>query len=156
MWKHELGIAVAIQNEEWGSYLQTLTSLKYDVARRSWLGDYLDPNTFLACYVTGDGNNRSGWSDPRYDAMIRDAAKELDPARRLAILQQAEALLLSEGPVIPIYHYSTNELIKPYVRGIYHTALDIHPLTRVWIDHDWQKRAAPVAVAPGRPGTETR
>jgi len=156
MWKRELGIAVAIQNEEWGSYLQTLTSLHYDVARRSWLGDYLDPNTFLACYVTGDGNNRSGWSDPHYDAMIRDAAKELDPARRLAILQQAEALLLSEGPVVPIYHYSTNELIKPYVRGIYHTALDIHPLTRVWIDHDWQKRAAPVAVAPGGPGTETR
>jgi ABC-type oligopeptide transport system substrate-binding subunit len=151
MWKRELGISVAIQNEEWGSYLQTMTALQYDVGRRSWLGDYLDPNTFLSCYVTGDGNNRTGWSDPRYDALIRDAAKELDPARRMAILRDAETLLLSEGPVIPIYHYSTNELIKPYVRGIYRTPLDVHPLTHVWIDRDWQRQtrvAASGATAP--------
>ncbi|MBI1795428.1 MAG: peptide ABC transporter substrate-binding protein [Candidatus Eisenbacteria bacterium] len=147
MWKRELGIDVAIQNEEWGSYLQTVTALKYDVARRSWLGDYLDPNTFLACYVTGDGNNRSGWGDPRYDAMIRAAAKELDAKRRFAILRGAEALLLADGPVIPVYHYSTNELVKPYVRGIYQTPLDVHPLTHVWIDRDWRRGPPPVASA---------
>jgi oligopeptide transport system substrate-binding protein len=152
MWKRELGISVAIRNEEWGSYLQTVTAQNYDVARRSWLGDYLDPNTFLACFVTGDGNNRSGWGDPRYDAMIRAAARELDPAKRFTILRDAEALLLSEGPVIPIYHYSTNELIKPYVRGIYQTALDVHPLTRVWIDRDWRSRPPALAQAAGRAG----
>lgn len=156
MWKRELGISVAIQNEEWGSYLQTLTALRYDVARRAWIGDYLDPNTFLACYVTGDGNNRTGWGDPRYDALIRGAAKELDPEKRLTMLSDAEALLMSEGPIIPIYHYSTNELVKPYVRGIYRTALDIHPLTRVWIDRDWQKRPSPVAATPGAPPAEIR
>jgi ABC-type oligopeptide transport system substrate-binding subunit len=149
MWKRELGINVTIENEEWGSYLQTVTALKYDVARRSWLGDYLDPNTFLSCYVTGDGNNRSGWGDPRYDAMIRAAAKEMDPAKRFRILRDAEALLLDGGPVIPVYHYSTNELVKPYVRGIYQTALDVHPLTHVWIDRDW--RHSPPAVAEAAP-----
>jgi oligopeptide transport system substrate-binding protein len=121
------------------------------VARRSWIGDYLDPNTFLSCYLTGDGNNRTGWGDPRYDRLLREAAAELDPARRFALLREAEILLLDEGPVIPIYHYSTNELVKPYVRGIYRTPLDVHPLTRVWIDHDWARRPAPVAAgeAPG-------
>lgn len=147
MWKRELGIDVGIQNEEWGSYLQTVSGLKYDVARRSWIGDYLDPNTFLACMITGDGNNRTGWSDPRYDALIRGAMKELDPARRMAMLRDAEELLLSEGGIIPIYHYSTNELIKPYVRGIHRTPLDVHPLTRVWIDRDWQSRPPAVAEA---------
>jgi ABC-type oligopeptide transport system substrate-binding subunit len=72
----------------------------------------------------------------------------LDPERRFAILREAEILLLDEGPVIPIYHYSTNELVKPYVRGIYRTALDVHPLTRVWIDRDWQRKPAPVAARP--------
>jgi hypothetical protein len=37
--------------------------------------------------------------------------------------------------VIPIYHYTQSSLIKPYVRGIYSTMLDVHPLTRIWIDH---------------------
>jgi ABC-type oligopeptide transport system substrate-binding subunit len=156
MWKRELGISVAIQNEEWGSYLQSVTALEYDVARRSWIGDYLDPNTFLECYLTGDGNNRTGWSDPRYDALIHDAAKQLDPEKRLAILSEAEALLMSEGPIIPIYHYSTNELVKPYVRGIYRTALDVHPLTWAWIDRDWRQRPAPVATVPAPPPTEIR
>ncbi len=146
MWKRELGIPVEVFNQEWGSYLQATSALRYDVARRSWIGDYLDPNTFLSCYVTGDGNNRTGWGNPRYDRMLREAAKELDPAKRFAILREAEILLLDEGPVIPIYHYSTNELVKPYVRGIYRTPLDIHPLTRVWIDHEWERTTAPVAA----------
>ena len=156
MWKRELGIPVEILNQEWGSYLQATTALQYDIARRSWLGDYLDPSTFLGCYLTGDGNNRTGWGDPRYDALLRAAAKELDPTGRLGLLREAETLLLDEGPVIPIYHYATNELVKPYVRGIYQTPLDIHPLTRVWIDRDWQKRPAPVAAAPGTGPTEIR
>ena len=83
MWKRELHIDVELSNQEWGSYLQATTGLKYDVARRSWIGDYLDPNSFLQMLVTGDGNNRTGWSDPHYDALVREAAHTLDPARRL-------------------------------------------------------------------------
>ena len=133
-------------NQEWASYLKATTSLQYDVARRSWIGDYLDPNTFLSCYLTGDGNNRSGWGDPRYDRMLGDATREPDAAKRFAILRRAEELLLSDGPVIPVYHYSTNELVKPYVRGIYRTPLDVHPLTYVEIDRNWNRGSAPVAA----------
>ena len=142
MWTRELGIPVELSNQEWGSYLQATTNKDYDVARRSWIGDYLDPNTFLGSFITGDGNNRTGWSNPEYDALLRRAADETDPARRMRVLEHAEALLLDQSPVIPIYHYSTNELVKPYVRGIYRTALDIHPLTYVWIDRDWRKHPA--------------
>jgi len=145
MWKRELGITVEIANQEWGSYLQSTTSLQFDVASRSWIGDYLDPNTFLACFVSGDGNNRTGWSDPEYDRLIRTAASELDPARRFALLADAERRLLEDGPVIPIYHMATNELIKPYVRGLYPTPLNVHPLTHVWIDRDWPSRTTQVA-----------
>ena len=59
--------------------------------------------------------------------------------KRFALLRDAEALALDQAPFLPIYHYSTQELIKPYVRGIYHTALDVHPLTHVWIDRGWRE-----------------
>jgi ABC-type oligopeptide transport system substrate-binding subunit len=152
MWKRDLGIDVELSNQEWGSYLQATTGLQYDVARRSWIGDYLDPNTFLNMMVTGDGNNRTGFSDSKYDRLIRDAAREVDVPKRMALLRDAEELLLSECPVIPIYHYSTNELVKPYVRGIYRTLLDTHPMKYVWIDHDWRKHETPLAAegAEGR------
>ena len=150
MWKRELHIDVELSNQEWGSYLQATTQLQYDVARRSWIGDYLDPNTFLACMLSGDGNNRTGWSNPRYDALLRRAGHEIDPPRRFALLREAEALLLDESPVLPIYHYTVNDLVKPYVHGIYPNALDTHPLKTVWIDHDWKPGAPTVAEAAPR------
>ncbi len=50
------------------------------MARSSWIGDYNDPNTFLDMWVTGGGNNRCGWSDGRYDALIADAAQGIRSA----------------------------------------------------------------------------
>ncbi len=149
MWKRDLGIDIELTNQEWGSYLQSTSSLQYDVARRSWIGDYLDPNSFLQLLVTGDGNNRTGWSNERYDALMRGAASMLDPAARFAALAEAESLAIDHAPYLPIYHYSTNELVKPWVRGLYQTALDVHPLTHVWIDHDWRQHE-PLAEGAAR------
>ncbi len=147
MWKRVLGIDVELRNMEWASTMEAVAGLKYDVARRSWIGDYPDPNSFLACWTSGDGNNRTGWGDPRYDALLSAAAADPDPARRLRTLAAAESLLLDQCPLIPIYHYSTTELVKPYVGGIFNTPLDVHPLTRVAIDRGWRADEARTAAS---------
>ena len=149
MWKRDLGIDVELTNQEWGSYLQSTTALNYDVARRAWIGDYLDPNSFLQILTSGDGNNRSGWSNARYDALLRRAARTLDAKERFALMAEAEAVALDDAPFLPIYHYSTTELVKPWVRGLHQTALDVHLLTRVWIDHEWRQHE-PLAGEPAR------
>jgi ABC-type oligopeptide transport system substrate-binding subunit len=105
--------------------------------------------------VTGDGNNRSGYSNPRYDALLRAAARELDTSKRLVMLAEAERILLDDSPVIPIYHYSVNDLVKPYVHGIWPTMLDTHPLKGVYIDRAWNKHPTPVAEA-FEPGPSVR
>lgn len=138
MWQRELAVKVELSNQEWGSYLQATRALNYQIARRSWIGDYLDPNTFLHLLTSEDGNNRSGWKDARYDALIREASRTLEPARRFAVLAEAESLAIDQAPYMPIYHYSTIELVKPWVRGLYQNALDTHPLTHVWLDHEWR------------------
>jgi ABC-type oligopeptide transport system substrate-binding subunit len=143
MWKRELNVRVELSNQEWASYLNATTTKNYQIARRSWIGDYLDPSTFLTMWTSGDGNNRTGWSSARYDALVRAAGSESDPARRLDLLSQAEGVLLDELPVLPIYHYVSSDLVKPYVRGISPTLLDFHPLKGVWIDHGGE----PVAEA---------
>lgn len=139
MWKRDLGIHVELANQEWGSYLQATRALQYDIARRSWIGDYLDPNTFLHLLTSDDGNNRCGWKHPRYDALINEAERTLEPGRRFAVLAEAESLAIDQAPYLPLYHYSTLELVKPWVRGLYPNALDVHPLKQVWIDHEWRE-----------------
>jgi len=67
MLTEELGVHIELQKQEWKVYLNSMSRLDYDFARSSWVGDYDDPNTFLDCFVSGGGNNRTGWSSREYD-----------------------------------------------------------------------------------------
>jgi oligopeptide transport system substrate-binding protein len=152
MWSGTLGIPVTLSNQEWASYLHATTNLQYQVARRSWIGDYPDPTTFLNCFLTGDGNNRMGWSNPEYDRLLKASESEPDTAARFAMLREAEKILIEDGAVIPMYHYVSTELVKPYVRGHYPTSLDVHPLKFVWIDHGWSEAEMPQTASRRRAG----
>jgi oligopeptide transport system substrate-binding protein len=71
--RRELGIEVRAYNQEWQAYQASTLALDYDMSRAAWIGDYLDPNSFLDLWVSGGGNNQTGWGDARYDAWIRAA-----------------------------------------------------------------------------------
>src|SRR5207245_4779234 len=106
MWKSELNIRAELRQMEWKVYLATQRQLDYDTCRSSWIGDYNDANTFLDMFMSQSGNNRTGWKNPRYDALIREANLQLDPKRREALFQQAETILIAEeAPIVPVYFY---------------------------------------------------
>ncbi|MEN9469262.1 MAG: ABC-type oligopeptide transport system, periplasmic component [Verrucomicrobiota bacterium] len=134
MWRETLGVNVNLARQEWKVYLNSLSLLDYDIARSSWVGDYPDPNTFLDMFLTGGGNNRTGWSSSEYDRLIAEAARELDPAKRFATLRQAEDLLVQKAvPVCPIYYYVGIQLYDPAkLGGIKANILDEHPLRRIY------------------------
>ena len=127
MWSKHLNIRINIQNRDWGSYITAQQTLNFDMAMAAWTGDYLDPTTFLNMWTKGNGNNNTGWSDPRYEALLRDAASKSDPAERFAIFRQAESLLMDEQPILPISYQSRNYLLRPEVKGWYPLLLDNHP-----------------------------
>lgn len=134
MWREALGVSVNLARQEWKVYLNSMSLLDYDIARSSWVGDYPDPNTFLDMFLTGGGNNRTGWSSAEYDGLIAEAARELDPARRFGILKRAEDLLVRTAvPVCPIYYYVGIQLYDPErLGGIRANVLDEHPLRRIF------------------------
>jgi len=117
-WRERLGIRVRIEQVEWKVFLDTIQHLDYQVARGGWYGDYVDPNTFLDMFVTGGGNNQTGWSNAAYDALIARAAKETDAQARMKIFAEAEAILVRETPIFPIYVYTTTMLVRPGLEGL--------------------------------------
>lgn len=123
----QLGLRVKLLNQEWKVYLDTQKKIDYDVCRSAWIGDYLDPNTFLNLFVTDGANNRTGWGDPRYDDLIRAAEVEVDPEKRMRIFQKAEAILLEQLPVIPIHFYVTRNLVNPRLGGFHENIMNVHP-----------------------------
>jgi oligopeptide transport system substrate-binding protein len=118
MWKQHLQIPAGVLNQDWGVYLESQRALKFDVCRAGWVGDYLDPTTFLTLWQSSDGNNNTGWSNPAYDALIKQSFLEGDPAKRLAILKEAETLMLNEAPVLPVYWYVHPHLMRPEVKNM--------------------------------------
>lgn len=134
MWVTGLGIDIELVNMEWKVYLAQTQQGKYDIARAGWIGDYVDPNTFLDMWVTDGGNNRAGWSNSRYDAHIRAAAETQDQAERFEHFQKAEAILVQETPIMPIYFYRSKSLIQTSVRGWHPTVLDHHPYKHIWLE----------------------
>lgn len=145
MWKRALNVDLQLVNMEWKVYLANTEEGKYFVARAGWIGDYVDPNSFLNLWVTGGGNNRTGWSDPEYDRLIAEAARTGDNARRYELFRQAERILLEQAPVIPIYFYRSKSLVHPAVRGWNPNILDHHPCKHVYLEAsaDEKKTVAP-------------
>lgn len=132
-WRENLGITVSLRNSEWKVYLNDVQHLQYQIARAAWIGDYLDPNSFLDMFVTGGGNNQTGWSNARYDALIAQAARELDPRKRAQVFQEAERILIEqEMPILPLYIYVNKGLLRDTVGGWFENVRDAHPFQYMW------------------------
>ncbi|MGC9450905.1 MAG: peptide ABC transporter substrate-binding protein [Oceanipulchritudo sp.] len=134
MWKKELSIDVTLTNQEWRTYQQRRASGDFQLARAVWIGDYLEPSTFLNIWTSDSGNNWAGWSDPAYDAMLESARDTPDPQQRMRRYALAERTLVSEQVVIPLYHYVTVYLKDPAVQGWHGNLLDWHPLKYLYFE----------------------
>ena len=136
-WKQNLGLTVPLKNMEWKTFLDYRAKLEYKgVGRAGWVGDYMDPNTFLELFTTKTGDNGTGWYDQRFVDTLKAANRQTDPAKRFAMMAEAEKMLLDAQPVIPLATSSTNWMKKPYVKGMYPNPVTIHAWKFVYIEHD--------------------
>jgi oligopeptide transport system substrate-binding protein len=133
MWRQSLNIDVTLENQDWQVYLDSESRGNYQISRASWIGDYLDPNTFLDMFLTGGGNNRTGWSNSDYDAAIAAAAKAVAKEERFRYFQENERILAEESPIIPLYTYTRPILISPSVKGWDDNILAQHPYKYIYL-----------------------
>jgi oligopeptide transport system substrate-binding protein len=61
------------------------------------------------------------------------AARTPDPAERNKVFQQAEAILVDQVPIIPLYFGTRVNLRTTNVEGWYGNLLDLHPYNRVYL-----------------------
>ncbi|MFT3868555.1 MAG: peptide ABC transporter substrate-binding protein [Nibricoccus sp.] len=126
IWRRELGIDVALAALEFRVHIDNQHSLAFQISASRWIGDYNDPSTFTDLMLSVGGNNDTGWKSPAYDQLADEAARERDEAKRYALLQKAEQLVIDEAPVAPFYFGTRVYLIRPEVKGWVSTLLGIH------------------------------
>lgn len=147
MWKEQLNINVELQNEEWQTFQARRERRDYDIARDAWIGDYLDGSTYLDLFAEDTLNNHPGWVDRKYADLMTRANAEADDTKRAILLKEAEAYLIDQAPIVPVYFYALSYLKKPWVEGWYPNLTDEHPFKYVWIHRDWRK-LSPIARTP--------
>ena len=127
MWKQALGVKTTLRNQEWKVFLETRRmKQETQVYRAGWIGDYDDPYTFSQLLHSENEMNHPGYSNKEYDGLINLAAIKNAGEERLEILREAERLMLEDMPIIPLYFYVSQHLIKPWVSGLKGNVMDHH------------------------------
>lgn len=117
-WQDKLGIVLELDGIDNAQFKSRLHDADYAVSRASWYGDYMDVSTFTDKYLSDSDNNDSRWKRPEYDALLAEATREADPQKRLDLLSRAEAMLLEDAPILPLYQYTNSFVHRPDVTGI--------------------------------------
>ncbi len=117
MWK-KLGVEVDLVNTEVKVHYANLRQGDFELGRAGWIADYNDAQSYLYLSETSTKQqNYSKFSNPDYDKLMDQASVTSDEAKRARLLGQAEAILLKELPVLPIYFYVSKNLVSTKVKG---------------------------------------
>lgn len=133
-WKQNLGIDVELRGVELKTYRDLVTKKEYAIAPVAWYGDYPDASTFTDKYLSTSLQNDAAYESAEYDGLLKQAEQEPDVAKRLRLLEQAEHLLNTEVPIVPIYHYVNVSLSRDNVHGCEPNGRNITIFKHVWVD----------------------
>jgi peptide/nickel transport system substrate-binding protein/oligopeptide transport system substrate-binding protein len=147
----QLGFKVELFTaENWKQYkTEVLGKRSGAMYRTGWFADFPDPDNFLfPLFHTQSANNYANYSNPTIDRLLEQARSEGDYLKRIQLYRQAEALIMTDAPVVNLVYYTFETLFQPYVQGIELNALGERyiPMEKIWLD------ATPrISLAPPKP-----
>lgn len=134
-WRENLGVEVSVRQLEPEAFLYHIRDERDQMYSMGWIADYPSPHNFLGTlFTTGESYNISGYDNPEFEALLREAAAELDEGRRFELYRQAEELALEDPPCLPLMYGANHVLVKPYVSGYEMNAMGVPDLTKVSVD----------------------
>ncbi|CDL80671.1 oligopeptide ABC transporter substrate-binding protein OppA [Xenorhabdus szentirmaii] len=117
IWKKNIGIEVALENQEWKTYLDSRHQGNYDLARAGWCADYNESSSFLNSMLSNSSNNTAHYKSKEFDALMKQSLKVKTDEERIETYAKANALLDKDSAIVPLFYYANTRVIKPYVGG---------------------------------------
>ena len=141
MWKRDLGIAVELRTLEWKVYYTTVRTGNYRIARVGWESIIVDAHDFVDQLRTGSANNWTGWSDPEYDRILTASERTVSNEERFQFIQQLDAIIEREVPIIPLFHRTHRALVNPAVKLWPDNAINIKVFQQVYLEEAEGRRS---------------
>lgn len=126
MWKENLGIDTTISQEEWAVFQQSRNDKNFEIARHGLIGDYNDPMTFMGVFLSYSPQNNGGYSNTKYDSLLKKAMSTGDQNVRMKLMHEAEDILMNDMALIPIYFYTDPLLVNKELNGVIYDPLGSH------------------------------
>lgn len=123
-WQQTLGVKVNLVTMEGAEYSRRLKRKNFQVARYGWLAQFNDPINFLEIFTSPQvisGYNFSNWENFQYDELVKSIRQTGDVEERRRLVASAEALLMAEMPVIPVFFHSFCHLKSPKLKRVVFT-----------------------------------
>ena len=128
MWRKHLGVDVRLDKREWKYFLSTRENRdEWQVMRFAWTGDFDHPATFADIFRSVSPQNLPGYASVRYDRLLAEAEATVDVAAQMRLYAAAEAVLLEDSPIAPLYFYVSKHLVSPAIAGFENNVFDRHP-----------------------------
>ncbi len=127
LWREHLGVRVELENREWKVFLKELASDPPPVFRLGWGADFPDPDNFMNLFTSESDNNHTGWANPRYDELVERASREVEPAQRQHLYDEAQAILCEQDvPIVPLFVTASNFAVSRRLHGFVPTPMDLY------------------------------
>jgi ABC-type oligopeptide transport system substrate-binding subunit len=111
----------------------------YDLAIGAVVSTLLDPSDYFNAWYRSNGpQNYSFWANKQFDGLADQIDLEVDPAKRLALIRQAEGIFEQDPPVLPVAWEQINDVWWNYVKGFnpyeYFGIYDVARQDLFWLD----------------------
>jgi oligopeptide transport system substrate-binding protein len=124
---NSIGVQTSLAQNDTQIAYQSYRMRDFEVADAAWIADFNDAMTFLGLQQSATGQQNYGdYSNPRYDALLAAADHEVDAARRAQDMRQAEAIMLNDAPLAPVFFYTNKNLVNPRITGWVDNIIDHH------------------------------
>jgi len=127
-WKENLGLNVKLTNQEWKVFLVTTKSKDTpQIWRSGWCLDYPDANNFIREVMAVGGSDNPAekgvpyggvnWKNDKFEEIVKKAAVEMDPAKRVELYAQAEQIFVyDDAAIVPLYWYTSVSVTQPWIK----------------------------------------
>jgi oligopeptide transport system substrate-binding protein len=129
MWRTNLGVEIQLENVDFQVKLDREKAGDFHISRAGWIGDYMDPMTFVDLWLSTSSFNDSKYNNPEYDKLVLTAKGTADQNIRFDSMRAAEKMIMEDMPVIPVYFYTQPYAQKSYVTGVYKPLVNYPKLT---------------------------
>jgi oligopeptide transport system substrate-binding protein len=128
MWRTSLGVEVRLDKREWKYFLDTRDDRDaWQVMRFAWTGDFDHPATFADIFRSTSPQNLPGYASDEFDRLVGRAEGTVNPEEQMRLYADAEAVLLADAPIAPLYFYVSKHLVSPAISGYESNVFDRHP-----------------------------